>query len=185
MKLELKHLAPYLPYKLRCQFIHSGRIGTISNIYTIGEGYDNEDIKISIDFTDGDHIWMFKPILRPLSDLTKEIEVNGEKFVPMMELFMLINDTHMVDCNYGDLDYSENNVSYGGDDDWNYWINFDNEEITLSYDIYEQRFCLMKEWEVLDFNYIEMHEKMKEWHFDVFGLIDNGVAIDINTLTAA
>ena len=27
----------------------------------------------------------FKPILRPLSDLTKEIEVNGEKFVPSIE----------------------------------------------------------------------------------------------------
>jgi hypothetical protein len=24
-----------------------------------------------------------KPILRPLSDLTKEIEVNGEKFIPI------------------------------------------------------------------------------------------------------
>lgn len=29
----------------------------------------------------------YKPVFHPLSDLTKEIEVNGEKFVPMSKLF--------------------------------------------------------------------------------------------------
>ena len=50
MKLELKHLAPYLPYGLKLFYTHTKKIGQISNIYTIGEGYDNDDIKISIDY---------------------------------------------------------------------------------------------------------------------------------------
>ena len=77
MKLELKHLAPYLPYGLKL-------IGDIDN-----NPIDKYDIS-----TDG---WLcyitnngggkgrisgYKPILRPLSDLTKEIEINGNKFVP-------------------------------------------------------------------------------------------------------
>jgi hypothetical protein len=68
MKLELKHLAPYLPYKLKCLYTHTNKIGTISNIYTIGEGYNDDDLKLSIDYSEGEHIWMFKPILRPLSE---------------------------------------------------------------------------------------------------------------------
>jgi hypothetical protein len=73
MELELKHLAPYLPYGLKLFYTHTKKIGQVSNIYTIGEGYDNDDIKISIDYTDGEHIWMYKPILSPLSDLTEDV----------------------------------------------------------------------------------------------------------------
>ena len=68
MKLELKHLAPYLPYGLKLYYEHTKKIGQVSNIYTIGEGYDNDDIKISIDRGSDEHIWMYKPILKPLSD---------------------------------------------------------------------------------------------------------------------
>lgn len=81
-KLKLEHISAYLPYKLKCLYTHTNKIGTISNIYTIGDGYDNEDVKLSIDYNNEEHIWMFKPILRPLSNLAKEIEVNGEKFMP-------------------------------------------------------------------------------------------------------
>ena len=73
MKLELKHLALYLPYGLKLFYTHTKKIGQISNIYTIGEGYDNDDIKISIDYSEGEHIWMYKPILRPLSHYKKWI----------------------------------------------------------------------------------------------------------------
>jgi len=68
MKLELKHLAGYLPYKVKVSKIHTLNIGNgiggISHVLTT-------------------HSKNYKPILRPLSDLTKEIEVNGEKFVPI------------------------------------------------------------------------------------------------------
>lgn len=51
--MKLEHIAPYLPYKLKVLYTHTNTIGIISNIYTIGEGYDDEDTKISIDHYEG------------------------------------------------------------------------------------------------------------------------------------
>ena len=70
MKLELKHLAGYLPYGLKYKDIPKGF-----------DGIRELDIK-TFDWC----LENGKPILRPLSDLTKEIEVNGEKFVPYINL---------------------------------------------------------------------------------------------------
>lgn len=66
MKLKLYHLAGYLPYELKYKDIPDGFEGIRElNLFSIDWCLVNG-----------------KPILRPLSDLTKEIEVNGEKFVP-------------------------------------------------------------------------------------------------------
>jgi hypothetical protein len=126
MELELKHLAAYWPYKLKCQYIYSGNIGTISNIYTIGSCYDNDDIKISIDFYEAEHIWMFKPILRPLSDLTKE-ELINQGF------------SHHID----------------------YLTHEKQDPLKAPYD---------------------MVQYLLSQHYDIFNLIPNNLAIDINTL---
>jgi hypothetical protein len=128
-KLELKHLSPYLPYGLKLFYTHTKKIGQVSNIYTIGEGYDNDDIKISIDYTDGEHIWMYKPILRPLSDLTEEIEEGKPMFFPSHQLIKHIEQQQDIfNCSYSEIDYLIRN------------------------------------------------------HFDVFGLIEKGLAIDINKI---
>lgn len=65
-ELELKHLAPYLPYDIKIMDIYTGKIGSIKDILDI-DGYNT--IKIKQSYEDAEHIWMFKPILRPLSDL--------------------------------------------------------------------------------------------------------------------
>ena len=80
-----------------------------------------------------------KPILRPLSDLTKEIEVDGEKFVPAIELN---------------------------------WSNITTDILSKSINLTNKFNNLFA------FDY----KKLLEWHFDVFGLIEKGLAIDINTL---
>jgi hypothetical protein len=77
-KLTLEHLSPYLPYKLEVK-IFDDRIKVMnatnsSSTYWVGIG---ACVKWSENC---------KPILRPLSDLTKEIEYNGEKFVPIIEI---------------------------------------------------------------------------------------------------
>ena len=78
MKLELKHLAPYLPYELKFTDSVSKTIWTLmpANIAVFNYAFH-------------------KPILYPLSDLTKEIECNGEKFVPVEKLNELIG------CEFG------------------------------------------------------------------------------------
>ena len=74
-------MAMSLLYKLKCQFMESEDrycrkkvIGTISGIYDDGSIVCSDAINACPS--------KFKLILRPLSDLNKEIEHNGEKFVP-------------------------------------------------------------------------------------------------------
>lgn len=178
-ELELKHIAPYLPYGLKVQYegILNGKElkeydksePVLSDPYS--EEYiefwrnRREDIglKISkikevkfynnyIKFYVGRHhgylkplyLGDFKPILRPLSLLIKEIEINGEKFVPSSRL-------------YRDFDLSPN---------------------------YYGRLGMLFNGNGIDdpiHGYLVVN-KLFEWHFDVFGLIEKGLAIDINTL---
>lgn len=89
MKLELKHLAPYLPYGL--QIFDTSQEECI---FCLNEWLFREKQFVKPFFKN--HLEQFlnddslKPILRPLSDLTKEIEVNGEKIVPF-KWFNFIN----------------------------------------------------------------------------------------------
>ncbi len=124
MKLELKHLAPYLPYGLQIQ-MHSGTWTLerhLMQMLATESGHTN------------------KLILHPISDLTKEIEHKGEKFNPFDEL-----------CKFSD--YTE-------------WL------MSIEDDLYEM--STPQRWAY------ELVEKLFEWHFDVFGLIDEGLAIDTN-----
>lgn len=125
MKLELKHIAPYLPYGVQIEVtdycIELGSYEQKKETYTTtldayGLHYFNTNVRL---------------ILRPLSDLTKEIEHNGEKLVPSKLL------------------------------------NFDFSDLSQ-----------------FDYEYIpyNLAAFLLEHHFDIFGLIENGLAIDINTL---
>lgn len=129
MNLELK-LAAYLPYGLKILRPDNKTIleavGLIGNFIVFNE---------ETGYTYGVIGKYNKPILRPL-DLEKEIEVNGEKFIPIEKIAI-----------YG------NNKGY-------------LEEAILTGLV-----------EVIVFN------MLLSWHFDVFGLIEAGLAIDINTLT--
>ena len=131
-QLELKHLAPYLPYNTRA-IDNFGKIKYIRGVLL------NSFNALFVRLNDKDYCLNInsgiKPILRPLSDLTKEIEHNGEKFVPIEE--------------------------------WS-WGRF--EEISTLKNS-TLRFIQLREYEILI-----------EYHFDVSGLIDKGLAIDINTL---
>lgn len=102
-KLEFKHLAPYLTHWLNwdlseteygkkekhrlewCKLIGinvsdtHGDLALRTNIETQNSGF----LYLNLD--------VGKPILRPLSQLTKEIEHNGEKFVPCERLGWKLN----------------------------------------------------------------------------------------------
>lgn len=126
MKLELKHLAPYLPYELKI-----ARLSIDSKFKRIEYSFRATNL---IEVLRYDNL---KPILRPLSDLTKEIEVNEDKFIPHIKLGGRPN---LKDYDIEYLSKNIDNISYG------------------------------------------FVSKLIEWHFDVFGLIEKGLAIDINTL---
>ncbi len=136
-KLELRHFAAYLPFGLKFR-ISEGKIFNLNanHIFNNHTGnYKGLDRGAKI-------------ILRPLSDLTKEIEVGGEMFVPIKE-FMILYGGGLTEKGkpIWESDFVANIMySYYG---------------SLSYGVMEKLF---------------------EWHFDVFGLIEQELAIDINTL---
>jgi len=158
MKLELKHLAPYFPYRLLVQT--NRRLGSQKGqplTKWIGELIDLDSRQIiehpigiyddrvgEIDFSFKE----IKPILRPLSDLTKEIVHNGEKFVPLEKLF-------------GD-EWKQR--------EWEFMPYFVQHTFNCSNGKVEPKF--IPYWIV---------EKLFEWHFNVFNLPEH-LWIDINTL---
>ena len=131
MKLELKHLSPYLPYGLK--YIHlddTEHIGRLS-INTIKKVLQRTHIK---------------PILRPLSDLTEMVDYGTFK------------------TRYWDyLRYDKWQID-GEGYDWDELLEFAQSE------------------KGYDFLPHGIFQDLIKAHFDVFGLIDKGLAIDINTL---
>lgn len=108
-KLELKDLVHSLPHGLK--FIHQGKIYLLMALSLKYDqnplwikGWDMKKSTIDI-FPEG-----CKPILHPLSDLTKEITINGKTFVP---IDMLWFDTLGTDNEAFDKDAFYNNYDFG------------------------------------------------------------------------
>lgn len=127
-KLEIKHLAPYLPYDL--SFYYESLDGTKQHSWILS----NDKIDFALQMQN-------KPILRPLSDLNKEIIINGEK----RQMWLLINGQKALQN--GKI---ENMNGY--------------------------------QYDILELSYSKIQTILK-FHFDVFGLIPKGLAVDINTLS--
>lgn len=125
-KLELKHIQSYKLGKNGVKVLADDSIWYISAIH-----FDDDVIvELRNDLNVGGYDYKLEDIqliLHPL-DLTKEIEHNGEKFVPR-------------DKFYGNpLDFKIRENSY------------------------------------------DVVQKLLEWHFDIYNLIEKDLAIDINTL---
>ena len=129
-EITLEQWCAYLPYGLKV--IHARKKGNIQS---------------TSELTPSDFTWLInqeyvRPILRPLTDLTKEIEVDGEKFVPIE----WIEDKHYT------LDLHKQCERLLEDERW----------------INQCDYMLVK--------------YLMEWHFDIHNLIEQGLAIDYNTL---
>jgi len=142
MKLELKHLVPYLPYGLKAEFKNNGGRFKHDTIRSLHINWVN----LLHDFD------TVKPILRPLSDLTKYCDDLG--FIPIEELSELYISLYSTPPNRH------------------------KEEIKL---FIKQKTWLINNGQLLKMSYW-INDKLFKWHFDVFGLIENNLAIDINTL---
>lgn len=164
MKLEAKHFIGYLNHGLKL-YNHNNPKIEISVI-----GFEKDSLLIIKN--DNKHysaFGAFKPILRPLSDLTKEIEVNGEKFIPLIELASIgsysLKNRWIID---------ERNLKAKHESGGEFYFASDKSFIYKESD----------KWK--DFgvacNQFDLFQKLNEWHIDFNGLIENGSAIDINTL---
>lgn len=134
MKLELKHLAPYLPYKV-----------------LVGDGrtpFELTEYNFTNVFPYIDRIY-----LRPLSDLNTRME-DGHEYI---ELLYAIYGDSVTDFNFKDNCL----IEYTSKDKGVTFVRIEYTNRTMPYYISEFLF---------------------QHHFDLFGLIEQGLAIDINTL---
>ena len=170
-KLELKHLATYLPYGLKIKLPYG--ILTLGNHPNVHK--DDQLINYGSVIID-----QLKPILRPLSDLTKEIEHNGERFVPLMRLFeiafgMMYGSEEVDKFDFRELD-PEDGSAFGCFElnrEWALVFRNNNFSCHKDYDGYKHQKVN---------NQIQLFQSLFQWHFDVFDLLSKNLAIDINTL---
>lgn len=167
MRLEIKHLAPYLPNQ---PFIYFGVLAGYEMIYPV-LGYQPHKILTYEDGNRGNRIWMdleqfqyHRLALHPLSSLTKPITHKGEAFVPMVELLTLAYPTNDYSGRYG-------------------LIDFDTEGYPMAWFRYAAHRSLMIRTSEMESIQTWITNKLHEWMFDTNGLIESGLAIDVTTLT--
>lgn len=149
--LTLEHLAPYLPYGVE--------VKTEDGIFKVVGWVDDIGICLDTIFYGANAIPEYKLILRPLSDLTKEIEHNGRSFVPMDTVGDIPN-------NFCKCDFVTDWCDKGGD--FNEYVKEFANGVFGNHHL-----------DYLPFGFVQ---KLIEWNFDVFGLLDQNLAIDINSI---
>jgi len=161
MKLEPKHIAPFLPFGV---FAYDER----------QESKTDEIVGIyrgTLDFEhwsplDGGLIENYKLVLRPMSDLYKPCLEGGK--IPIVELAKIARDV---------MQYIiKNNVVLFSSENADYEFSFANNCFQL-YTMYKEAdisFCT-------PLNQLGLFQKLFEWHFNVFNLPEE-LFIDINTI---
>jgi hypothetical protein len=172
MKLKVEHIAPYLPYNLKAQFKAVEKptcrkmvIGTIGAVYC--------DATICCFDTVNSSPVKYKPLLRPLSDLIKEIEIDGKIVIPIVELakvesnsFRNITEVFKTDDDTDSYDFG---VSYHDV----FGANALYVSLRSNSMFYNSRGSISDSSR----NQYQLFQKLFELHFDVFGLIEKGLAI--------
>lgn len=89
-ELKIEHLAAYLPYGVN---LSVELFGGLDSVIPLVSQNPYSDIRIGIPIGQVEH-YGARLILRPLSDLTREITHNGETFVPMDRLDPVLRLVH-------------------------------------------------------------------------------------------
>ena len=152
MKLELKHIVPYLPYELRLSHIESGSVHTMLRVDVFG-GVNALNLKII-----GEDA-ILKPLLRPISSITEE---------EALELLELCTETKCQDIRIA-KDYPAILIS-GSTDEYKVvvFINHNRTHAKIYQDVHHYDVSLE----------YSAYEWLFSKHFDVFGLINKGLAAD-------
>lgn len=200
-KLEIKHITPYLPYGLKVEVLDY-QCDYVGKQYDKAIGLHQWDTAckfwsvLTIGGAKPD-VKRVKPILRPLSDLTKEIEHGGETFVPLKRLFEMYDMNKfwedrpceiakaapIVSCEA--IHYSKHIGSYSEVKYVQETSNMGDLVCLFTYDWTRRRFTHRCETmgQGYDVGYqIDMFDVLSEWHIDFRNLIEKGLAIDINTI---
>lgn len=188
-KLTIEHVAPYLPYELTIQTPFGlrqlkGVDAAIDNAFCLVFWNDTKRI---ISWADD-----CKLVLRPLSDLTKEIEHKDEKLVPLLGLYKLRTqvttdkiDRYYIEFDTAVLKFKEIN-SFNKTIKTYFEVDIDPNMVSFSIvtERYEDGHITGENINMCG-NELAMYQFLFKHHFDIFGLIDKGLAIDINIVKEA
>ncbi|MCL1671737.1 hypothetical protein [Elizabethkingia ursingii] len=183
-KLELKDIAPYLPYKVKVQITEGYYDGKFKNLSGVQyDGLLNLGKGGNFGFIEREY-HQVKLLLRPMSDLTKEITHNGETFMPMLYLAGIEdrNNQYLDDDKEGEpiIGIDENDFDMGS---MTYAITkrfvYDKDLKCFAIDIYDEGGELEYRESFASESY-ELLQVLYELHFDVNDLIGRGLAINLN-----
>lgn len=166
-KIKMEELCPYLPYRLKIQTAYGLHVMNSE----VDRFSDDPNISIRAVINNPDQ---YKPVLRNLSDLTKEIEHNGEKFVPILRIFHEAGIIH----NFESFEFITDKAldfrpcKYGVKDN----------ELSFWYEPEYQLFMYEGDEEIPALHQYTLHTKLFEYHFDIFGILDKKLGIDLNTI---
>ena len=165
-QITLRELACYLPYEIKAY----GSTMLIPKIH----GATNEIIffqwpngRGTISYADFHKDWRL--LLRPLSDLTKEIEHNGERFVPLQKLTEIFGGREIKFD--GGAFYNTVHRGFEFKDKRGEWGR------VVGTTFKEKQFDEVP----MHFSQYDAFQKLLEWHFDLHNLLERGLAIDLNT----
>ena len=157
MKLELKDINCYLPYGLKIfvesdGFLQNDETFEVNAITQNGVNVTIKTFPFNTDYSFDE----FKIILHPLSDLNRF----GEDIINEHSINLLISEKYNLD--YGVFIYydGEMDIELDGDPDLRYDTNK-----RISFDVM-----------------LTIQEELLKGHYDIYVLIENNLAIDINTL---
>lgn len=104
MELELKHLAAYLPYGLKLQYVVREKVEQTGIMKSISHNEDETHptrVSISAMYNE-EHIWMFRPLLKSMKSLEKENIVKLKLFVESDKQYLIDSP---LNCCYEDFQY--------------------------------------------------------------------------------
>ena len=140
MELEVKHLAPYLPYGLKLQYVEREKVISTGIMQSISQNNsETHPTRVSINYQGEEHIWMYRPLLKPLSQFEYDHIIQVREHLGLGQW-----------CDHYDQYFEA-------------W--FDDAESV-------QKLVLQCPYEIMQF--------FLECHFDVFGLIDDGLATELS-----
>lgn len=149
-KLTLNQIAPYLPYKL--------------NILLEISMEESDSFEMTLENIEGILEYQRKPLLRPLSQLTDIIEIDGKIFTPIEDLLMLKHPVDGRESKYCKIHYEQTPTRVSA-----WYQNLSLIEFKVNtFDLTNEPYWIT--------------QKLIEWHFDVFCLIEKGMAMDLNTV---
>lgn len=170
----LELLAPYLPYGLEVSYILKDESEFIPDKIVEEYSFGGICIAHQFDLDWNNEFKSYLPILRPLSDLTKPCLEEGK--VPIVELGEMLG--------YKGLSAYEIDgvIEYG----WTQHNMYDSQGYAFGWSKELMTFGVW--YDEIDGNPIEticnvgVINQLYKWHFDIYGLIEKGYALDINDI---